>query len=98
MELQIQCAGYNIAADWYDGSDLNKILIILPGYSSSKTRQKAHAEAMVQDTGTCALVVDFSGHGNSPFELRETRPAQHFLELIFQTLPRGLPRGAAGGR
>lgn len=83
MELQIQCAGYSIAADWYDGADPNKILIVLPGYSSSKARQKIHAEAMVQDTGTCALVVDFSGHGNSPFELRDTRPAQHFLELIY---------------
>jgi esterase/lipase len=82
MELQIQCPGYTIAADWYDGADPNKILIVLPGYSSSKARQKVHAEAMVQDTGTCALVVDFSGHGNSPFELRDTRPAQHFLELI----------------
>lgn len=82
MELQIQCAGYIIAADWYDGADPNKILIVLPGYSSSKARQKIHAEAMVQATGSCALVVDFSGHGNSPFELRDTRPAQHFLELI----------------
>ena len=82
MELQIQCPGYTIAADWYDGADPNKILIVLPGYGASKARQKAHAEAMVQDTGMCALVVDFSGHGDSPFELRDTRPAQHFLELI----------------
>lgn len=83
MELQIECAGYSIAADWYEGADPNKILIVLPGYSSSKARQIIHAEAMVKDTGTCALVVDFSGHGSSPFELRDTRPAQHFLELIF---------------
>lgn len=83
MELKIQCPGYEIAADWYVGADPNKILVVLPGYSSSKARQKVHAEAMVQDTGTCALVVDFSGHGNSPFELRDTRPAQHFLELIY---------------
>ena len=82
MEIKIQCPGYEILADWYIGADPNKILIVLPGYSSSKARQKTHAEAMVQDTGTCALVVDFSGHGNSPFELRNTRPAQHFLELI----------------
>lgn len=83
MELKIRCAGYEIAADWYEGVDSNKILIVLPGYSSSKARQKIHAEAMVRATGTSALVVDFSGHGNSPFELRDTRPAQHFLELIY---------------
>lgn len=83
MELKIQCSGYEIAADWYEGANPNGILIVLPGYRSSKARQKNHAEAMVQDTGTNALVVDFTGHGNSPFELRDTRPAQHFLELIY---------------
>jgi esterase/lipase len=83
MELQIQCSGYSVAADWYDGADPNKILVVLPGYSSSKARQKVHAEAIVQGTGTCVLAVDFSGHGNSPLELRDTRPAQHFLELIY---------------
>ena len=83
MELQIQCAGYAIKVDWYEGIDLNKILIVLPGYSSSNARQKVHVESMVKDTGTCALVVDFSGHGNSPFELRDTRPGQHLLELIY---------------
>ncbi len=83
MELKIQCSGYKIAADWIEGADAAKILIVLPGYSSSKARQRSHAEAMVQSTGTNALVVDFSGHGNSPFELRDIRPAQHFLELIY---------------
>jgi len=83
MEIKIRCAGYDIVADWYEGNDKSKILIGLPGYSSSKARQKIHAEAMVQYTGTCALVVDFSGYGNSPFELRNTRPAQHLLELIY---------------
>ena len=83
MELRIKCSGYEIAADWHGGADENKVLIVLPGFSSTKDRQRAHAEAMVRDTGTCALVVDLSGHGNSPFELRETRPAQHLLELIY---------------
>lgn len=83
MEIKIPCSGYEIAADWLHGSDDKKILAILPGYSSSKARQRIHAELMVELTGTNALVVNFSGHGNSPFELRDTRPAQHFLELIY---------------
>ncbi len=83
MQIQIQCANYSIAADWYEGSKANTILVVLPGYSSSKARQAVHAEAMVAATGTCALVVDFSGHGNSPFDLEKTRPAQHLLELIY---------------
>jgi esterase/lipase len=83
MERKIACSGYEIAVDWYEGADANKILLVLPGYNSSKARQKVHAEAIVEKTGTSALVVDFSGHGHSPFALRDTRPAQHFLELIY---------------
>lgn len=83
MELNIKCSGYDIAADWIEGADDSKVLIVLPGYSSNKSRQRTHADYIVQSTGTSALVVDFSGHGNSPFELRDTRPAQHFLELIY---------------
>lgn len=83
MEIQIQCSGYSIAADWLEGSASDNILVVLPGYSSSKARQRVHAEVMVEETGTSALVVDLSGHGNSPFDLDETRPAQHFLELIY---------------
>jgi uncharacterized protein len=82
MEIKIACPGYEISTEWYEGKDHSRILIILPGYSSSKARQRIHAEAMVQTTGTNALVVDFSGHGISPFELRDTRPGQHLLELI----------------
>lgn len=83
MEIRIECSGYSIATDWYEGLNTSKILIVLPGYSSSKARQAVHAKAMVEATGTCALVVDFSGHGNSPFDLAETRPAQHLLELVY---------------
>lgn len=82
MEIKIQCPGYEISTEWYEGKENKKILIVLPGYSSSKARQKIHAEAMVQDTGICALAVDFSGHGESPFSLDDTRPAQHLLELV----------------
>lgn len=82
MELQITCTGYKISTNWYEGRDTSKILIVLPGYSSSKERQKTHAESMVQSTGMSVIAVDFSGHGTSPCELRDTRPAQHFLELI----------------
>jgi len=81
--MKIPCAGYDIAVDLYEGMNNSKILIVLPGYTSTKARQKVHAENMVESTGTSAIVVDFSGHGNSPFDIRDTRPAQHFLELIY---------------
>jgi hypothetical protein len=30
---------------------------------------------MVEATGASALVIDYSGHGGSPFDLSNTRPA-----------------------
>lgn len=80
--FQIPCTGYSIAADWYDGKDTSKVLLVLPGYTSTKARQAEFTKAMVDLTGTSALVIDYTGHGESPFELRDTRPAQHFLEVI----------------
>ncbi len=96
MEIKIQCPGYEIAADWYEGSDADKILIVLPGYGSSKKNQESHAKAMVEKTGTNVLSVDFSGHGKSPFDLQDTRPAQHLLELIcvFDWLKQQYPHAA----
>jgi len=81
MKLTIQCLGYEVAADWYQGLNDSKILLILPGYSSTKKRQQMHAEAMVKLTGTSVLTFDYSGHGESPFKLRDTSPAQHLLEV-----------------
>jgi esterase/lipase len=81
--LEITCAGYAIAADWYDGTITDRILLILPGYTSSKAQQADFTEALVAKTGLSALVIDYSGHGVSPFELKDTRPAQHFLEVIY---------------
>lgn len=83
MEIKIPCSGYEISTEWYEGRDTSKILIVLHGWSSSKARQKVHAEAMVAATGMSAIAVDLSGHGESPFELRDTRPAQHLLELVY---------------
>lgn len=54
----------------------------MPGYTSSRKRQKDFTAAIVERTGASALVVDYSGHGDSPFELKDTKPAQHFLEVI----------------
>ncbi len=80
--LNIPCAGYSIVADWYEGTSTDRIVLVLPGYSSSRARHRDLTSAIVQQTGTSALALDYSGHGDSPFELGETRPAQHFLEVI----------------
>lgn len=80
--LQIECTGYSIAADWHEGADTSRILLVLPGFTSSKKRQKAFASSIIARTGMSALVIDYSGHGDSPFEIESTRPAQHLLEVV----------------
>jgi len=82
-EIQIECPGYSVAADWYEGESTDKILLCLYGYSSKKSNQVELVNSIVAGTGMSALVFDYSGHGESPFELKETRPAQHFLEVIY---------------
>lgn len=79
--IELACTGYSIIADWYEGSD-SEILLVLPGYSSTRARQKYLVSVISKTTGASALVIDYSGHGDSPFELRDTRPAQHLLEAV----------------
>ncbi|MBC7564923.1 alpha/beta fold hydrolase [Candidatus Saccharibacteria bacterium] len=80
--LNISCAGYSIIADWYEGKNTDEIILILQGFASSRTRQSKFTDFMVEATGAPALVLDYTGHGDSPFDLKDTRPAQHLLEVI----------------
>jgi hypothetical protein len=79
--IQIKCVGYSIAADLYENG-YNKVLLVLPGWSSNKRNQEDLTNYLVNQTKTSALVVDYSGHGESPFDAMEVRPSQHFLEVI----------------
>lgn len=81
-QIKIDCQGYQISADLYEANQSNTVLLILPGYTSTKNDQKDFTISMVEKTGYSALVVDYSGHGESPFDLKNTRPAQHLLEVV----------------
>jgi predicted alpha/beta-fold hydrolase len=81
--ITIECSGYSVAADLYEGESSDKILLVLYGYSSKKANQTELISSIVAATGMSALVFDYSGHGESPFKLEDTRPAQHFLEVIY---------------
>mgnify|MGYP000361326315 CR=1 FL=1 len=81
QQTTIDCLGYSLAADWYEGNE-EDIIVVFPAYTSSKARIKDIVQTLCEDTGCAALVFDYTGHGESPFELRDTRPAQHFLEAI----------------
>lgn len=84
QNLEIPCHGYSVAADWYESRDRDRdrILLCFIGWSSKRARYQKMLSAIVGATGMSALVFDYSGHGDSPFELPDTRPAQHFLEVI----------------
>jgi len=80
--LEIPCVGYSVVADWYEGKSTDKILLSLIGWQSSRKKYDDILSAIVGQTGMSALVFDYSGHGDSPFKAEDTRPAQHFLEVI----------------
>lgn len=81
--FKIPCVGYQIAADWYDGAaGNNNVLLVLVGYTSSKKRYEELVKAIVKKSGYSALVVDYTGHGESPYKIEELSPAQNFLEVI----------------
>jgi predicted alpha/beta-fold hydrolase len=81
--FKIPCVGYEIAADWYDGAaDNDNVLLILVGYASSKKNHEELVTAIVKKSGYSALVIDYTGHGESPYELQDLSPAQNFLEVI----------------
>jgi hypothetical protein len=52
------------------------------GWSSTKKSQEVLTDFLVKETGATALVIEFSGHGDSPLDAMQIRPAQHFLEVI----------------
>jgi pimeloyl-ACP methyl ester carboxylesterase len=78
---KIQCAGYSISADWYNSDTADKSLLLIPGYQSRRERQADFASRVAMK-GLNVLVIDYSGHGDSPIKLQNTRPAQHLLETV----------------
>ena len=81
--FEIACTNYSIKADWYEGESTDNIILILMGFTSSRPRQTVFTEYMVNALASSALVIDYTGHGESPFDLKDTRPAQHVLEVIY---------------
>jgi predicted alpha/beta-fold hydrolase len=79
-QISIPCLGYNIEADWHEGATDKKIILTFVGFGSSKKSNLDFMAKLVAMTGMSALVVDFSGHGESPFDVDKTVPAQHLLE------------------
>ncbi len=79
--IKIACAGYSVVADVYSGDKTN-VLLALVGWTSNRKRYDDILTAIASQTHMTELVFDYSGHGDSPFDIETTRPAQHFLEVI----------------
>lgn len=79
--ITIPSQGYELAADWYDG-DNGEVLLVLVGYASSKQNYQDMITAIVEQTGTSALVLDYRGHGESPLTLGEVSPEQNLADVL----------------
>lgn len=82
--FDIECGGYSVKADFYEGQSTNEIMLTCIGWTSNKEkyRKSELVSGIIERTGQSALVFDYSGHGDSPLDIKKTRPAQHFLEVI----------------
>lgn len=80
--FNIECTGYSVTADWYETENTDEIILSLIGWSANRKNYNDILSAMCEKTGKSALVFDYSGHGDSQFDVNLTRPAQHFLEVI----------------
>jgi len=78
----INCVVYSVKADWYETTNTDEIILSLIGWTSNRKKYNDILSAICAKTGKSALVFDYSGHGDSSFDVATTRPAQHFLEVI----------------
>lgn len=79
--VKIPCLGYEITADWHKGSE-EIVVLILIGFDSERKRYNSLSQKIQQTSGGSVVIFDYSGHGESPLQLKDTSPAQHFLEVI----------------
>ncbi len=84
ITTDIECKGYAVKADIYEGSKNGALLLSLIGRTSHRTKKHYQnlLPRLAEEPGFTSLIFDYSGHGDSPFNIEETRPAQHFLEVI----------------
>lgn len=82
--FEIECTGYSVIADLYEGSQGGPVVLQLIGRTSYRRKQHYinFSTDIADGLGATSLVFDYSGHGDSPFDIEDLMPAQHFLEVI----------------
>ena len=84
ITVDISCKGYAVKADIYNSSKDGLVALVLIGRTSRRTKKRYNdfLSYLANEMGITCVIFDYSGHGNSPFEINELSPAQHFLEVI----------------
>lgn len=80
-EIKIPSLGYEIKADWYDNNS-DTIILCLNGRTATRGSFGYMIKAIVEETGFNALQIDYSGHGDSPFDWQEISAAEQFIEVV----------------
>lgn len=80
-EVKIENIGYTLLADWYETTK-DRVLLILPGFTSTKEKYEVLVAQLVESTGYSALVLDYAGHGESPFNINDLSRADNFSDVI----------------
>jgi pimeloyl-ACP methyl ester carboxylesterase len=82
--IDVDCKGYCVKADIYEGSENGAVLLSLIGRTSYRSKQRYYEflPRLAKELGITSVIFDYSGHGDSPFNLDDLTPAQHFLEVI----------------
>src|SRR4051812_26199589 len=96
ITTDIQCVSYAVKADIYEGNEDGAILLSLIGRTSKRTKQRYYdfLPRLSKELGITTIIFDYTGHGDSPFDIEELSPAQHFLEVItvFDWIKKNYPR------
>lgn len=82
--IDIDCLSYAVKADLYEGDDHSPVVLSLIGRTSQrKKRQYVNFfPRLASELGITTLIFDYSGHGESPLNFDDVRPAQHSLEVV----------------
>ena len=80
----IDCGDYLVKADIYDDGADGPIALFLIGRTSnrSKPRYKEFLSRLVKELGIASIIFDYTGHGDSPFNIGDRSAAQHLKEAL----------------
>ncbi len=81
-EVDIELSGYSCKADFYDVGNSKQTVLYLIGYTSNKESYINLVSRVMDKTGFNALVLDYSGHGVSPYDLNDCTQDMNFAESI----------------